>query len=501
MDNKVLLIILDGYGEGEDYKYNAISRSETPFIDNLRKNYPSTLLKCDGEDVGLPKGTMGGSEVGHFTIGAGRIVFQSLEEINQSIKNGEFFKKKLLKKSFENCKKNNSKLHLLGMISDAGVHSHLDHLFALLEMAKKEKIENVYIHAITDGRDVPEKSAEKFIKKINSKIKELKIGKIASIIGRYYAMDRDSNDKRTKKAFELYTKGKGKKETTAISGIKNAYKEGIETDYYIKPILLDKDGIIEKNDSIIFFNYRSDRAKQITDKFTKNSYKNFLCFGPYSKKADVLFEANKVKNNLSEILSRKGKTQLRIAETEKYAHVTFFFNSQIKETYKGEKRIMIPSPKVPSYDQKPEMSAKEITKSLIKELESKKQYDFIVLNFANCDLVGHSGNFEATKKAVETLDKCLSEITPIALEKEYKIMLTADHGNAEFMRYKNGEDCPAHSNNPVIFILISEKEKKIQLRKNAKNGLKDIAPTILELLKIKQGKEMTGKSLIKQKSN
>jgi 2,3-bisphosphoglycerate-independent phosphoglycerate mutase len=496
LNKKTLLIVLDGYGEGKDYQYNAITRGKTPFLNSLRKNYPKTILRADSEDVGLPKNTMGGSEVGHFTMGAGRIVFQSLEEINRSIRKGEFFKKKELKALAKNCKKNDSKFHILGMISDEGVHSHIDHLFTLLKFAKKEKIKKVYIHAITDGRDVPERSADKFIKKINSKIEELKLGKIATIIGRYYAMDRDTNYDRTQKAYDLYTLGKGTKETTALQAIKNEYKRGTKTDYYIKPILLDKKGLIEQKDSVVFFNYRTDRAKQITEAFTEKNFKpKFVCFGPYSKIAPVLFPANKVKNNLGEILSKNGKKQLRIAETEKFAHVTFFFNSQIKEPFKGETQILIPSPKVPSYAQKPEMSAKKITSTLLKELNSDKNYDFILLNFANCDLVGHSGEFKAAVKAVETLDKSLSKIVPKALEKNYTVIVTADHGNAEFMKYKNGEACPAHTLNPVIFILVSK--EKIVLRKEKTLGLKDIAPTVLDILGIKQPKEMTGKSLIK----
>ncbi len=500
MKNKVLLIILDGYGEGKDYKYNAVTRSNTPYIDSLREKYPTTILRAEGEFVGLPKEAMGGSEVGHFTIGAGRVVWQTQEDINRSIKSGALHKMKELKKAAANCKKKDSKLHLLGMISDEGVHSQIAHLFALLKFAKKEKLENVYIHAITDGRDVPERSAEKYIKMLNKEISRLglqKTVKIATIVGRYYAMDRDTNLDRTRKAYDLYTKGKGTLEKSPILAIKNEYKRGTNTDYYIKPILLEKNGLIEKNDSVIFFNYRTDRAKQITRMFTSKLKPHFICFGPYSTKAPVLFPAQKVKNNLGEFLSNKKMKQLRIAETEKYAHVTFFFNSQVKEPYKGEKRIMIPSPKVPSYDKKPEMSAPGITKALLKELSSKKQYDFIALNFANGDLVGHSGNFKATVKALETLDKQLKQIIPKALEKNYTILVTADHGNADKMRYPNGEICPSHSLNPVPFIYISEKGKSVKLRSSNKIGLDTIAPTILETIGLKQPKAMTGKSLIK----
>lgn len=492
---KVLLIILDGYGEGKDYKYNAVTRSKTPFLNSLRKKYPSTLLHCSSHDVGLPKSTMGGSEVGHFTMGAGRIVYQSLEEINRSITSGKFFKLKALKKTAEICRKNNSAFHILGMISDEGVHSHIDHLFALLKFAKKENLKKVFIHAITDGRDVPERSAEKFIKQILVQTKKIGIGVIGTIIGRYYAMDRDTNLDRTKIAYDLYTLGKGTIEKDPIKAIQNEYKRGTETDYYIKPIVLDKNSTMKSKDAVVFFNYRTDRAKQITEFFTdKKQSPYFVCFGPYSKKAPILFETNTVKNNLSEVLSKKGLHQLRIAETEKYAHVTFFFNSQIKEPYKGERRILIPSPKVASYAQMPEMSAKKVTSSLIREL-STKEYPFIALNFANCDLVGHSGDFVAVKKAVEILDECLSKIVPLALKKGYDILLTSDHGNAEYMKYENGEACPAHTQNPVILMHVSN-NKPSKIRKGKSLGLKDIAPTILSLLGIKQPKEMTGKSLI-----
>ncbi|MBU1152266.1 2,3-bisphosphoglycerate-independent phosphoglycerate mutase [Patescibacteria group bacterium] len=498
MKQKALLIVLDGYGEGKDYPGNAITQSNTPFIDDLRKNYPHTTLQCIGEHVGLPKNSMGGSEVGHFTMGAGRIVYQSLEEINRSIKKKTFFKKPDLLKAAKNCKENDSKFHILGMISDKGVHSHIDHLFALLEFAKQQKLKKVYIHAITDGRDVRERSADEFIKSIQKHIKKLKLGKIATIVGRYFAMDRDKNLSRTRKAYKLYTQGSGLKEKDALKAIAKEYKRGTETDYYINPIILEKDGIIEKKDSVVFFNYRTDRAAQLTEMFTKELKPHFVCFGPYSHTAPILFPTNTVKNNLSEVLASKGKKQLRIAETEKYAHVTFFFNSQIKKPYKGESRILIPSPKVPSYADKPEMSAPQITKTLIKELKSRKVYDFIALNFANCDLVGHSGNFEATVKAVETLDDCLSQIIPLALEKSYEILLTADHGNADMMTYPNKEDCPAHSLNPVPFIYISN-NPKIKLRQGRTLGLRDIAPTILQTLGIKPPKAMTGKSLILKK--
>jgi 2,3-bisphosphoglycerate-independent phosphoglycerate mutase len=498
---KVLLMILDGYGEGPAGKGNAAKLADTPFLDELRKKYPTTLLKSDSKAVGLPKGTQGGSEVGHFTMGAGRMVWQSLEEINRSIKNGGLFKMPALKKAVSNAKKNDSKLHIMGMISDEGVHSDINHLFALLKFAKSQGLKKVYIHAITDGRDVPERSVKKYIRMIQKQ----GFGKIATIVGRYYSMDRDTNWNRTQKAYDLYTLGKGVAEKNAIKAIDNAYKRGIETDYYLDPILLDKEGLIEKKDSVIFFNYRTDRARQITKAFVKKTFKDFkpkkrvnpyfVCFGPYSKKAPVLFPTPIVKKNLGEIISNKNLKQLRIAETEKYAHVTYFFNSQLKDPFKKEKRILIPSPKCPSYADKPEMSAKKITKALLPEL--KKDYSLIVLNFANCDLVGHSGELKPAIKAVETVDKCAGKVIAKALKQGYDIILTADHGNIEKMLYKNGDPCPSHTLNPVICIYISNNPVGKSLRKGKTLGLRDIAPTILDILGVNKPKVMTGESLLK----
>jgi len=502
--NKVLLIVLDGYGEGKDYSSNAVTRANTPFVNSLRKNCPTTKLKTDSEAVGLPKNTMGGSEVGHFTMGAGRIVWQSLEEINRSIRSKKFFNFPALKKAAQICRKNNSSFHILGMISNMGVHSHINHLFALLDFAKKEKLKKVFIHAITDGRDVHERSAKKYIKQIQKRLGDT--AKIATIIGRYYAMDRDTNYDRTQKAYNLMTQDKGTKgtkETNPLKAIENEYKRGTKTDYYIKPILLEKEGLIKSKDSVVFFNYRTDRSAQLTEAFVAKSFRKFptpirpyfVCFGPYSKEAPVLFPTTIVKNNLSEILSKANKKQLRVAETEKFAHVTFFFNSQNKKPSKGEKHILIPSPKVADYADKPEMSAPKITEALIKELKKKTTRDLIVLNFANPDLVGHSGNFVATKKALETIDKCLKRIIPIAKEKGYETLLTADHGNAEFMTNSDGTPCPSHTLNPVILILISNKFKKLHKEFKDK-GLSDIAPTILKILGVKKPKEMTGRSLV-----
>jgi 2,3-bisphosphoglycerate-independent phosphoglycerate mutase len=509
---KVYLMILDGFGEGKDYPGNAVKKARMPNLDRLRSGYPNTLLACSGNAVGLPEGTQGGSEVGHFTMGAGRIVFQSLEDINRSIKDKSFFEKKPLKEAMEKVKKTEkSALHLLGMISDQGVHSQLEHLFALLEMAKANDVGPVYIHAVTDGRDVPERTAAGFIKKIRDKIAELgmdkgfpKTAKIATIIGRYFAMDRDHNWDRTEKAYDLYTRGTGVKETDPVKAIENAYARGIETDYYIDPIILDEHGVIKDKDAVIFWNFRTDRTRQITETFTgeteigfkpKTTVRPFfVCFGEYSSVAPVVFPPAKISKNLGEVLSTNSVRQLRIAETEKYAHVTFFFNSQIEEPFPNEERILIDSPKVPSYAEKPEMSARGITSRVITEMENDK-YGVIIQNFANPDLVGHSGNMEATVKACEVIDECIGKIAAKALEKGYNLIISGDHGNAEYMIYEeNGEQCPSHTLNPVICLLVSEKYAKSTLNKGG--GLQDIAPTMLEILGIVKPPEMTGNSLI-----
>ena len=486
---KVFLCILDGFGHGKRYKGNAITHAKTPFINKLKRKYPWTLLKTHGESVGIPKGNQGGSEVGHFTIGAGRIVKQPLLQINDDIKSKKFFKNKEIRRAIKHAKKHNSTLHILGMISDQGVHSNIHHALALLKLAEKKKIKNIYIHAITDGRDVAPQSAKKFLKLLPK-------DKIASIIGRYYAMDRDKNIKRTQKAFELFTKGKGLKSKDPIQAIQSQYDKGLESDYYLKPVLLNKEGLMKKGDTIINFNFRTDRSKQITEMLISKIKPYYLAFGPYTKKAPVAFPAPTVKNNLSTILSKKKRRQLRIAETEKYAHVTFFFNSQIKKPFSLEKRVLIDSPKCASYADKPEMSAPEVMDALLRRLN--KGYDFIALNFANPDLVGHSGDIKATTKAIETLDQCLSQIIPKALAENYTVLVTADHGNAEFMLYPDGSPAASHSTNPVPFILISKDKKQLlkSSQKRATAGLQNIAPTILKLMGIRKPRQMKGESLV-----
>lgn len=503
---KALLIILDGFGEGKKYPGNAILLAKTPTITKLKKENPWALLKASGKAVGIPEGTQGGSEVGHFTIGAGRIVFQQIEEINRAIQNGSFFDKEALLAA---CKKKT--LHLIGMISDQGVHSHIAHLFALLELAKREKVESVKIHCIADGRDVPEKSATKFLRQIEQKISSLDMedqAKISTIVGRYYAMDRDQNIERLKPAYDLYTLGKGVKEKNPEDAIKNAYAASAETDYYIPPTVIGKPEPIASEDAVIFWNFRSDRARELTWAFTgeKNpktgkpmNFKKektvnpfFVCLGPYSEVAPVVFPTPAVKNNLAEIISKAGLHQLRLAETQKYAHVTYFMNSQIEEPFPGEDRIMIESKKCHSYAEIPEMSALEITDILIGKMR-EKQYDFIAVNFANLDLVGHSGNLKATIKAVEAIDECLRKIIPAAEKAGYAAIITGDHGNAEYMIYEDtGEECPSHTTNPVPAIVASGKWSVAR-----KNGeLKDIAPTVLKILGLPKPEEMTGTAIV-----
>lgn len=499
---KVLLVICDGFGEGPQTPGNAIAQAKMPFFAEMRKTGSHTLLKASGNAVGLPEGYQGGSEVGHFTMGAGRIVWQFLEEINQSIKKETFFKKKPLLDAAKYVKKNKSALHIVGMISDEGVHSHMDHLFALLSFAKSQKMQKVFIHAITDGRDVPEQSAQKYMHQILRYCKKINLGRVATITGRYYAMDRDNNWGRTKLAYDAMVKGKGQFDPDPVKAIERSYEKGIETDYYIKPIVVNRDGMIQKNDAVVFFNYRTDRARQLTAAFVNKNFSKFarkkmplfwVCMGPYSKETPVLFPQDPIKNNLGETLAKARIPQLRIAETEKYAHVTYFFNSQNETPTKTETRVLVNSPKCPSYAEKPEMSARPVTKRLVAEIE-KQKYGFILVNYANMDLVGHSGNLQATIDCCEIIDECIKEVVSKALEKGYTVLLTGDHGNAEKMLYEDGKPCPSHTCNPVPLFVLTAEKKKIKLLKNG--GLANIAPTILRILKVAKPKEMKEKSLV-----
>ncbi len=502
MKNKVLLVICDGFGEAPEGPGNAVTLANTPNIDELKLRYPFSLLQASGEAVGLTEGSMGGSEVGHFTIGAGRVVPQFLLTINRSIEDGTFFENPALVEAIEYAKTSNKPLHLLGMISDKGVHSHIDHLFALVSWAAKEGVKDIYIHCITDGRDVKERSAKRFIKQVEEQIQKSGAGKIATIIGRYFSMDRDTNWDRTQKGYRLMTAGDGEKFDDPNTAIDHFYEADPDlTDYYMPPIVLDESGFIKEGDAVIFFNYRTDRTRQITSAFVDPDFKEFertiggvkfVCMGPYSEHAPVAFDVPKVENNLANYLSNNNLTQLRCAETEKYAHVTFFFNSQVKEPVKGEDRILVNSPKVPSYAEKPEMSAPEVTEKVVNALKEAK-YDVVIVNYANCDLVGHSGDLDATVKAVEVVDDAIGKLYKQATESGYTMLLTADHGNADDMKYPDGSDKPAHSMNPVIF-LIADGVDEIKEIKNG--GLADIAPTMLKILGLPQPGEMTGKILI-----
>ena len=508
---KAIIIIRDGWGHGPHYKGNAVAKANTPNHDKFKKDFPTAVIQCTGNAVGNPEGVQGGSEVGHLTMGAGRIVWQPYELINQEIKNRSFFKNKVLLDAIENCRKNNSNLHIDGLFSTEGVHADYKHMLALLELCRQQKFGRVFIHLTLDGRDMPEKSAIPIVEKTEKAIKKLGVGMIASVIGRYYAMDRDTNWDRTKKAYSLLVNGDGFKAKSAKEAIEMAYyrgsrPEGIDkTDYYVQPtVIFKEDGslvaLLKDNDSFILYNFRSDRARQITaminglkfctEKPEKKVHVHYVCFCSYDSewKLPVAFPQQEVKNNLGEVISAKGLKQLRIAETEKYAHVTFFFNSQKDKPNKGEKRIMVSSPKVASYDLKPEMSAYEITEKVLPEIGNQ---DFIVLNYANPDLVGHSGVFKAVVRACEVVDECVGRVVKKALEKNYTILLMADHGNADHMIYDNREIDPSHGFNPILLTLISNDKLRLN-----NGGMSDIAPTVLDLLKIAKPKEMTGKSLI-----
>ena len=497
MKNKVILVIRDGWGYNKSHKNNAIYQN-APYTEQLMKKYPNTLLKASGEAVGLPKGYQGNSEVGHLTIGSGRILFQPLPRINQAIKDKRFFKNKAFLKAINNCKKHNTTLHLMGLLQSQGVHSHEDHLHALLDLCKKENLKNVNIHIFTDGRDAPTTEAIKHLKKLQRKIKKLRLGKITTIQGRFYAMDRDKRWDRTKTAYNAIVKGEAKEFTNIITEIKQCYKNN-ETDEFIKPRKISNYQGIQNKDSIIFFNFRTDRTRQLTKAIVEKKFEGWdrkplkVCYTAMTKfyepmNAEIAFEDQKNNNLLGEIISKNNLNQLRISETEKYAHVTFFFNGQIEKPNKNEDRILVHSPKVKTYDLKPEMSAEEITDKLIEKIK-KEKYDFAVINLVNGDLVGHTGKIKACKKAVETVDKQTKKIVEAGLAHNYTMLIFADHGNIEDQRKAWST---SHTINKVPLIVISQNKLKLK-----KGGLADIAPTVLKLLKIHLPKEMTGKSLIK----
>lgn len=502
MKKKVLLVVLDGFGEGPEGPGNALQKAHTPVMDKLKADYPYGLLDACGEAVGLTEGSMGGSEVGHFAIGAGRIVPQFQLAINRAIEDGSFMENEAIKSAFDHAERSESALHFVGMISDKGVHSHIDHLLALLDGAAQRGLKKVYVHAIADGRDVKERSVKGFLDQISQKIQKTEVGKLATLVGRYYAMDRDHNWDRTKVAYDLLTKGEGDFCAERDQGINEFYESGAEvTDYYMPALVFDKEGIIKGEDAVIFFNYRTDRTRQLTSAFVDDDFDHFerleksphfVCMGPYSEKAPIAFTVHEVKNNLGELLSNQGIAQLRCAEKEKYAHVTFFFNSQRDEPYELEDRQMIDSHKVASFAEKPEMSAAEITETLVDAMKSDR-YPVIICNYANLDLVGHSGDFEATVKAAEVVDDSLGALLKQAEVSGYVVMITGDHGNAEDMIYPDGSQKPSHSMYPVPLFVIDFDDPVASVENG---GLSDLAPTLLKVIGLDQPEEMTGKALV-----
>lgn len=503
---KVILIIMDGWGIGKVKSADAIQNAKVPFVSSLYANFPhSTLVTC-GEAVGLPDGQMGNSEVGHLNLGAGRIVYQELQRINVAIRDGSFAKNQVLLQSIRTAKADKKSLHLLGLLSDGGVHSHINHVKAIIDVCKSEGLQDVFVHAFTDGRDCDPKSGLGFVKELQQQL-NASVGKIATVNGRYYAMDRDKRWERVKLAYDAMVKGEGQKATDAIAAVEQSYASNV-TDEFIKPtVIVDENqqplATIKDGDSVLCFNFRTDRCREITEVLTQANhpeldmhilslrYTTMTQYDHSFKNVAVVFENDDLKNTLGEILAQNGLKQLRIAETEKYPHVTFFFNGGREVPFDGEKRIMIPSPKVATYDLKPEMSAFEVTDAIVPEIE-KKTSDFICLNFANADMVGHTGVFSAGIKAVETVDKCVERVVTAALGNRYTVFLTADHGNADYMINEDGTPNTAHTLNLVPFFIIDN-----EFRGTIKNGkLGDLAPTILTMMQLPIPKEMTGEVLI-----
>ncbi len=503
MKKPLALIILDGFGYRASAEGNAIRAAKKPNIDHILATCPHTLIGASGMDVGLPDGQMGNSEVGHTNIGAGRVVYQELTRITKSIQDGDFFKNDALVGAMENCKANGTALHLMGLLSDGGVHSHNTHMYALVEMAKRFGLKDVYVHAFLDGRDVPPSSAKDYVAECDKKLKEIGVGKIASVMGRYYAMDRDNRWERVEKAYAALVYGEGEKAATAEEAVENSYKNNV-TDEFVLPTVCCDGGRISPNDSVVFFNFRPDRAREITRTLVDPAFDGFerkkgffplyyVCMTQYDAtmpNVHVAFKPQSLKNTFGEYIANNGLSQLRIAETEKYAHVTFFFNGGVETPYKNEDRALIHSPKVATYDLKPEMSAYEVTDEVLKRIASDK-YDVIILNFANCDMVGHTGVFEAAKAAVEAVDTCLGKILDAILKKGGVALVTADHGNADQMIADDGTPFTAHTTSPVPFIVVGYDCK---LREGGK--LADIAPTMLQILGLKKPEEMDGVSLI-----
>ena len=510
MKKPTVLLILDGYGERKEKDGNAIALANTPVMDKLKKEFPYVEGQASGLFVGLPDGQMGNSEVGHMNMGAGRIVYQELTRITKAIEDGDFFENKALKEAVEHCKKGNSALHFMGLVSSGGVHSHIGHIYGLLELAKREGLKKVYLHAFLDGRDTPPDSGKSFLMDVEKKMRELGVGEIATISGRYYAMDRDKNYDRVEKAYRAMVDGTGEKASSVEEAIDASYAKKVY-DEFVLPTVIEKDGAVHTvsdGDAMIFFNFRPDRAREICHAFCDDEFNFFnrgprkkvffVCFTDYDPTIPnkrVAFEKEEIHNTLGEVVSNLGKNQLRIAETEKYAHVTFFFNGGKEEPYENEDRILVPSPKeVPTYDLKPEMSCYTVTEKLTEAIRSGK-YDLVVANFANPDMVGHTGVLSAAIKAIEVVDECMGKVVDAVESMHGNIFILADHGNADIMiDEKTGEPYTAHTTNPVPFILVSDEKHKLR-----EGGcLADVAPTLLELMGIPQPKEMTGKSLLEK---
>jgi 2,3-bisphosphoglycerate-independent phosphoglycerate mutase len=508
----VVLMVLDGYGLNDNPEGNAIAMAKTPVMDRLMKECPFVKGNASGLAVGLPDGQMGNSEVGHMNIGAGRIIYQDLTRITKAIEDGDFFENKVLLGAIENCKKNDSDLHLWGLLSDGGVHSHISHVYGLLEMCKKNGLDRVYVHAFLDGRDTPPASGKDYVAALQDKMAEIGVGKVASLSGRYYAMDRDNNWDRVEKAYKSLTTGEGVQAEDAVQAMADSYANGV-TDEFVLPTVITKDGkplsLVKDGDSVIFFNFRPDRAREITRAFCDDQFTGFerpflnltyVCFKDYDEtipNKHIAFEKESVKNTLGEYLAACGKKQLRLAETEKYAHVTFFFNGGVEEPNVDEARILVNSPKeVATYDLKPEMSAPEVGMDLVEAIKSDK-YDVIIINFANPDMVGHTGVIPAAVAAVERVDQLVGDAVAAVKDVDGAMFICADHGNAEKMvDYETGKPHTAHTTNPVPFILVNYDES-YTLREGG--CLADIAPTLLQIMGLAQPAEMTGKSLLMKK--
>ncbi|MBS7217871.1 MAG: 2,3-bisphosphoglycerate-independent phosphoglycerate mutase [Oscillospiraceae bacterium] len=502
MKTPTTLIIMDGFGLEGPSAGNAVVNASTPNLDRIFRDFPGCRLSASGLDVGLPEGQMGNSEVGHTNMGAGRVVFQDLPHISRDIESGEFFKNPAYLDAMSNCREWGSALHLMGLLSDGGVHSHITHLFALLKMAKEQGLEKVYVHCFLDGRDVPPSSGKNYVEQLQAEIQKLGVGQIATVMGRYYAMDRDKRWDRVQKAYDAIACGEGVFEADAAEAVQKSYDAGV-TDEFVVPVVCAKNAQVRDNDSIIFFNFRPDRAREIARCFVDEDFADiqrrtgflsvdFVCTTEYDAtlpNVTVAYPHQKLVNTFGEYISKLGLTQLRIAETEKYAHVTFFFNGGVEEVFPGEDRCLIPSPKVATYDLQPEMSAYQVTEEAVKRIESGA-YDVVILNFANCDMVGHTGVYDAACKAVSTVDECVNRVVEATSKMGGVSLITADHGNAERMSDANGEPFTAHTTNLVPFYIVGA---SVQLRDGR---LADIAPTMLDLMGLEKPSEMDGETLI-----